>query len=76
MAGGVGYSFVWIGVRFEEDAIGACGQGGAGQAGAVPAVPYNPGMYYMQPPPGTMAGGQWPPQMSQDPYQNQMPPKQ
>ena len=55
---------------------GGDGQGGAGQAGAVPAVPYNPGMYYMQPPPGTMAGGQWPPQMSQDPYQNQMPPKQ
>jgi len=55
---------------------GGDGQGGAGQAGAVPAVPYNPGMYYMQPPPGTMAGGHWPPQMSQDPYQNQMPPKQ
>jgi nuclear transcription factor Y, gamma len=55
---------------------GGDGQGGAGQAGAVPAVPYNPGMYYMQPPPGTMVGGQWPPQMSQDPYQNQMPPKQ
>lgn len=55
---------------------GGDGQGGAGQAGAVPAVPYNPGMYYMQPPLGTMAGGQWPPQMSQDPYQNQMPPKQ
>lgn len=55
---------------------GGDGQGGAGQAGAVPAVPYNPGMYYMQPPPGTMAGEQWPPQMSQDPHQNQMPPKQ
>ena len=56
-------------------APGGDGQG-AGGAGAVPAVPYNPGMYYMQPPPGTMAGGQWPPQMSQDPNQYQMPPKQ
>ena len=31
LAGGVGDRGCWIGVRFEEDAIGTCGECGAGQ---------------------------------------------
>jgi nuclear transcription factor Y gamma len=48
-------------------------QGGAGVGeggGGIASVPYNPGMYYMQPPPGGMPpGAQWPGGMGGDPNQ-------
>lgn len=50
---------------------GGEGSGAAAAVAGAGAMPYNPGMYYMQPPPGAQGG--WGAQMPQDPNQYHRP---